>query len=216
MGHRAAGTLFARSKIMPKPVPLLSKYGQPIHWTRALICGVGGAATLMAFMDIFNMLGITQFSFEVFLGSLITGNRFSPRSWIWGVFGNWVVGAVFGMLYAYFFEYVLRRANTRVGALLGLGHAVLAATVIFPFFYMAHRQVGTGVEFGFFGSALDPGTPILLFTAHVLFGIEMGLFYGPVRSERIRMHDFEPGESGLPGDQDVIREEDNPVDRIAV
>jgi hypothetical protein len=52
--------------------------------------------------------------------------------------------------------------------------------------------------------------------SHLLFGMMMGAFYGPVRMERIRERFSEPGESGTLSDGDVITSEEDPEDRVAV
>ena len=101
---------------------------------------------------------------------------------------------------------------------MGLGHAVLAMVAFFPFFNILHQQIGTGLypDFGFFGSGLGGPTPILLLIGTLLFGATMGTFYGPVRAYRVRSRIFEPGETGMPGEEGVITEEDDPIDRQAV
>ncbi len=203
---------------MPKKVSQMSLNEQPIHWFRAFICGVGGATLMSAFIDCFYMLGLTPFSFELYLGSLLRGSPYGPHNFTLGLFANWLLGGLFGFVYAYAFEYVYRRATSRVGVMLGLGHAVLAAIGFFPFFNLLHEQTETGLftSFGFFGSALGGPTLILLLTGHFLFGAMMGTFYGPVRAARVRAHEYEPGEMGFPGDPDVITDEEDSIDRMAV
>lgn len=201
---------------MPKKVSQFARYEQPIHWSRAVICGIWASAMMMAFMDIFYMLGTSHFSLELYLGSLIRGTvQYAPRNWIVGVFANWLVGAIFGILYAVAFESYLYRANSRVGAYLGFAHAVLAALVVFPFFGMVRQQMDLPIyeHFGILGSSIDAATPILLFTAHIMFGVTMGTFYGPVRTRRARARNFEPGELGFQGEPDVITHIEDPTDQ---
>lgn len=191
----------------------MERYEQPINWRRSILSGMVGAILMMGFLDIFFMAGITRFSLEVYIGSMVTGSRYGTPTWLIGMIANTILGGLFGIIYGYFFEYVYRRVNVRIGSFLGFAHAILAAVAFFPFFGLLHAQMNTGVPFGFFGSAIDPTTPILLFFGHVLFGICMGLFYGPVRASRVRQREFEPGETGLPGDPDVIRPEEDAEDR---
>jgi hypothetical protein len=202
---------------MPRRVSPLESRVQPINWLRAIFAGIVGSALMMSFVDIFNMMGITPFSFEVYLGGLLRGNIHGSQTWMLGVLANWVVGALFGTFYAYIFEYVLKRSNVRYGIYLGFAHAFLAAVLIFPFFGVLQQQMGTGLaeRFGFFGSGMGGPTPILLFFAHLLFGASMGLFYGPVRYVRVHMNQWEPGETVLPWESGAItEEEDNPDSRI--
>lgn len=192
----------------------LMRNEQPINWSRGFMTGVFGASLMMAFIDSFNMMGLTRFSYEVYLGSLIRGTPYGTHNWTVGVFANWLVGGVFGLLYAYFFEYQFGRASARVGLLLGFGHAALASVAFFPFFNAIHEQMGSPLYagFGFFGSGLNPGTPILLLIGNLLFGATVGAFYGPVREDRVMARLFEPGESGLPGEAGVISDtDDQPV-----
>jgi hypothetical protein len=177
-----------------------------MNWGRAFISGVIGATGMIAVIDCFTGLGLTPFSLEMYLGTMIYGDPHSPYSWTLGVFATWILGGIFGFFYAYFFEFVFHRANARIGSLLGIGHAVLAAVLFFPFFQMLQHEGGTAPmpEFGFFGSGMGWLTPILLVAAHVMFGAGMGTFYGPVHADRSHARVFEPGEIASEGDDDAI------------
>ena len=71
--------------------------------------------------------------------------------------------------------------------------------------------------FGFLGSSINPATPLLIIVGHLIFGMTMGTFYGPIGLERLHARQFEPGESGKAyEDPDVITPEDDPIDRVAV
>lgn len=189
---------------------------QPINWSRAFIGGFIGVSLMMAFVDIFAMMGWTAFTFEAYLGSLFYPGTYGPRGWIVGLIANWVVGSLIGILYGYFFEYVFSRANAGIGALTGLIHAVVAGLTLFPFFTITHEWLGTDrfETFGFLGSALGPATFVILLLAHVLYGMVMGLIYGPVRQQRLQMQYHEPGEYGQPGERGVITDEEDPQDRM--
>jgi hypothetical protein len=190
---------------------------QPINWGRAFLTGVFGVTLMMAFVDIFAMMGVSPFSFEVYLGTLLRGSGTADPhlSWIVGLLGNWLIGGLFGLVYAYFFEYIFRRADARIGLLVGLGHAGLAAVAIFPFFNILHQEVGTGLfdSFGILGSGLSLSVPPILILGHCLFGATAGLLYGPVRLGRVQTRDFEPGESEVSDRRRLIRAVEDPVDR---
>jgi hypothetical protein len=188
-----------------KPVPL-ALIDPPIAWRRAFISGVFGATMMMATLDIFFMMGITPFSFEQYLGGLLRGTPYGHHNWTVGFFANWIVGGVFGFVYAWAFEFVFKKSGGRLGTWLGLLHAGVAAVAVFPFFGILHEEARTGVypDFGFFGVGLGGPTPILLLFSHLVFGATVGLFYGPVGSERIRSRFSEPGEKGMPGELDVL------------
>lgn len=191
---------------------------QPIHWGRAFLCGVIGAVFMMMFLDTFYLMGITPFNFEVYLGALIRGTQHGPQNWTLGFFASSLVGGVFGILYAYFFEYVFFRADSLLGIKLGFFHALFAAFAVFPFFGAIHEQLDTGLypQFGILGWELGAATPILIVTGHLLFGVCVGTFYGPARGDRVQFRYFEPGETGGPLDEGVITQEEDAEDRIAV
>lgn len=171
---------------------------------------------MMAVVDTFNALGFTQFSFEQYLGSLFMV-PYPHQRWTLGLLLNWVVGGAFGTFYAWCFEFQTHRASARIGARIGLIHAVIAAAVLFPFLNIIHGFVGTELysNFGFFGSGLGSATVVILLVAHVMYGATVGLFYGPVRVARVRYREFEPGDQGFPGEPGVITEEEDATDRWA-
>jgi hypothetical protein len=193
-------------------VTRLGQTEQPLNWKRAFVSGVLGASLMMGFIDIFFMLGYTPFSYEEYMGALLRGTIYGQQNWAIGLLVNWFIGGLFGFVYAFAFEFVYKRADTRIGTKLGLGHAILAACAFFPFFTILHQELGTGLypDFGFFGVGLGAPTPILLLMGTLLFGSTMGLFYGPVRADRIRLREWEPGEWGLPGDPEVITDGEDP------
>lgn len=173
---------------------LFSRTEQPIGWGRAFVSGVFGVSMMMGFIDIFYLMGVTPFSFEQYLGSLLRDTPYGQQNWIVGLLANWAAGGLFGFVYAWAFEYGLGRSGARSGAFVGLVHAIVAAIAVFPFFGILHAQSDTGVyrEFGFFGVGLGAPTPILLLIGHLLFGVTVGLFYGPVRAYRVRAKVYEP------------------------
>ena len=190
----------------------MESHGQPINWRRAFLSGAAGTLLMLAFIDFCNLAGLTPFSMERYLGSVFyTGS--SASHWTLGFFVNLVVGGLLSVFYAYNFEYVFRHSGVGLGTRLGFGHAVIAALFVFPFFGVIHDQLGTGVQFGFFGAALGVATPIILLAAHLMYGACVGLFYGPVRNERIRALYSEPGEVGLSARmRGVITPDEDPVD----
>lgn len=202
---------------MPRKLTVIERYGQPIAWGRAFWAGVFSAMLIAGWIDIFNMMGISRFSFERYLGALIMQTPYGPQVWTVGFLAHSLVGGVFGFLYAYLFEYYFRMSGARLGTYLGFAHAVFAAVLVFPFFGLLHKQIGTGYPaLGFFGAGLDPATPVLLLTGHLMFGICMGLFYGPVRASRVLTREFEPGETNPEDTPGVVGEDDQTGSRGVV
>jgi len=163
-------------------------------------------------------MNLTPFSFEEYLGSLIRDSQYGQHNWTLGFLANLITGGIFGIFYAYCFEFVFFRASSRIGIWISFWHTLLAGVAFFPFFGVMHEFLKTGLypDFGFLGSGLGAQTLILIATGHCLFGASMGLFYGGVRAERVRERYFEPGESGSFDDPDVITWEEDPVDRLVV
>lgn len=190
---------------------------QPLQWTYAIFCGAVSAIFMMSFIDIFYMMGITPFTYEDYIGSLIHQGQYGGQVWTIGFLANLVIGSLFGILYAYCFEYPFKRATPRLGIWLGVWHTLAAAFALFPFFNAIHEFMGIQLysNFGILGSGLGLQTTILLITGHLLFGVCMGLFYGPVGLERVRAKEFEPGETGVPPSSGGISREEDPEDRAA-
>jgi hypothetical protein len=203
---------------VPKKVSPFAKKEQPIHWGRTFLVGALSAVAMMAFIDIFYLMGITPFAFEDYVGSLIRATPYGPHNWTVGFLANCVMGGVFAIFYAYLFEYVYYGTSSRLGVWIGFLHSILAAVAIFPFFNTVHEVLGTGLypHFGLLGSGLGGATAILIFAGHLLFGVCMGTFYGPARSDRVQGRYFEPGETVAYGEEGAITFEDAPEDRIAV
>jgi hypothetical protein len=204
---------------MPKRVSELARNEQPIRWGRAITCGMISVSFMMAFIDTFYMMELTPFSFEIYLGSLIHGSHSGDHIWTVGFLANLVTGGLFGVFYAYCFEYVFYKANTKLGIWVSVWHVVAASVAIFPFFNVMHEFIGTGTypRFGILGSGLGLDTAVMILIGHFLFGSSMGLFYGGVRAVRVREGRLgsEPGETGKPGEPGVITDEDA-EDRVAV
>lgn len=182
-----------------RKVSLLGRTEQPMRWGRAIWSGILGVTMMMAFVDIYYLMGLTPFSYEQYLGSLLRGTAYGQENWTVGFFANWVVGGAIGCLYAWAFEWVTKKSGARTGIFLGLIHALVAAVAIFPFFNILHVEAGTHLydRFGLFGSGLGASTPILLLFGNLLFGATVGIFYGPVRAQRIRARAYEPGEQWM-------------------
>ena len=189
-------------------VSKLAKSEQPISWVRAFLSGIGGVSVMMGFIDIsFSCWAIRHFlssnTWGACCGARFTGSRIG--SWVSSPTGWWAVSLA---------SCTAGHLNMSSGApegesvrLWGLDMPLFAAVAVFPFFAILQDQAHTGLypDFGFFGVGLGAPTPILLLMGHLLFGMTVGLFYGPVRAYRVRARVYEPGESaGLPGELEVI------------
>ncbi len=199
---------------MPRKLTLLELKQQPIFWFRAVVVGLIGTLIMMAWVDIFYLAGVTPFSYELYLGSLLRGTQYGGHNWTVGFLASLLVGSIFGLFYAYFFEYVYFRANVRTGLKVAFWHILAAALAFFPFFGALHEFVGTGLypDFGVLGSGLGVFTFVLLILGHLLFGASTGLLYGGVKIQRAREAEFEPGETGVPPSLGGQTKEEDPED----
>jgi hypothetical protein len=179
---------------MPKVYDAYTYNAQPMNWGRAFLSGVCASLIFMSFIDVFYMLGVTPFNMEVYVGSLLRDSLTGTHNWTAGFFANLVIGGLFGLLYGFFFEDVFKRSGSRVGIWAGFIHAFFAMIAVFPFFNIVAQQMNIELypNFGVFGLGLGPATPLVLLLAHLLFGVTMGMFYGPVRMDRLRSKFMEP------------------------
>jgi hypothetical protein len=168
-----------------------------MNWIRAAISGVFASLVLMSVIDIFYMMDITPFNLEVYIGSIFRDSLVGTHNWTVGFLINLIMGGVFGLIYGFFFEDVFQRSGSRVGLITGCFHILLAGAAVFPFFGIVAEQQGAALfpHFGILGSGISAATPIVLILAHLLFGATMGLFYGPVRLDRLRAKFSEPEDS---------------------
>src|SRR4051812_13901392 len=118
---------------MPRKVTQLEATEQPIRWGRAMICGAISSIFMMSYLDTYYMMGITPFTFEAYLGSLVFGYPYAAHVWTVGFLLNLLFGGLFGIFYAYCFEYVFKRTSTRLGIWIGVWHSTAAAVAFFPF-----------------------------------------------------------------------------------
>ncbi len=203
---------------MPKKISEYYLKEQPINWGRTIVAGAISALFMATFIDIFYLIGITPFSFEIYLGTLLRGTQYGLLNWVAGLFANLIVGSLFGVFYGYCFEYIFLRSSARIGLWIGFWHTLAAGCAVFPFFGAIHEFMNTGLypKFGFLGASLSAATFFLIIFAHLLFGLCMGTFYGPVRLDRVLSQTFEPGETGLTPEEGGISKEEDPEDRMAV
>src|SRR5689334_13535703 len=110
---------------MPKKMSQFVLNEQPINWARAFIAGGASAIFMMAFIDSYYLMGMTPFTYEIYIGSLLLASIYGHQNWTVGWFANIFIGGLFGILYAYFFEYVFVRSSARLGTLLGFLHSIL-------------------------------------------------------------------------------------------
>src|SRR5690606_35492850 len=92
------------------------------------VAGLMGAMAMTAVLAVARILG-SPVNLGEMLGSMITG-ELDSASWLVGFALHLLAGAGFALAYAAMFEYSAHRASAGVGALYGLGHAVLSGLML--------------------------------------------------------------------------------------
>jgi hypothetical protein len=113
------------------------------------------------------------------LGASITGSA-DMWSWLLGAFGQLLVGAMAGVVYAAVFEWATRRAGALVGFIVGLAHVTVAG--IATGFLPAERLFAASLQPpGAFFEYRGLVALIAFIIAHLAFGVSVGAMYGRVR-----------------------------------
>src|SRR3990167_7836936 len=86
LGFGFAASLAMKRKLTTTERLLLNE--PPIAWVRAALAGMLSAGMMMALIDTFNMLCVTAFSFERFVGSTILGRADGTHVWTVGLVVN--------------------------------------------------------------------------------------------------------------------------------
>jgi hypothetical protein len=143
---------------------------------RAAIAGVIGAAVMSLAMAICRLMGVNA-NLESLIGSVFGVE--GSLAWIAGFIVHLTVGAVAAIVYAVGFEYALQRSGPLAGAAFGLAHGLLAGLFMSAIPAMNPLISDPQGAPGPFLNGLAWG-PALFLALHVLFGLVVGVVYGPV------------------------------------
>jgi hypothetical protein len=157
-----------------------------VDWVGWAIFGFVGTIVLTGVMVFAQLAGWTRMDLPLMLGTV-----FSPRverARVIGVFLHLAAGQGFALLYAAAF-WRLGRSGVLLGGAVGLVHGLAALTLIIPFLPSIHPRMSSersGPEIesvleppGLFALNFGAPTPIVTLIAHVLFGITLGVLFGP-------------------------------------
>ncbi len=160
--------------------------------SRAMMGGAIGAVAVTIYNLILRYLGM-HIDLEMILGTIFGGMP-SPGMW-WIGFGiHVIVGMIFGIIYAFFFELGTRRTGWAAGLKIGVLHTFIAG-----FLYGLFPVISPVIPYylpapGYF-MAHDGFPYIIAFIGmYMLFGIIMGLTYKI--NGRIQLLPIEQGEAG--------------------
>jgi hypothetical protein len=150
----------------------------------AVVGGLVGTLVLTTMLRAASELGLTRMDIPFLLGTAVTENR------VWAKAVGYVLHFVFGLLFAlgyWVIFVVLDASGVLLGGLLGLLHALFAATalvnVLLP---VVHPRMGTGFDAAGSSPLLEPPgflllnygrqTPIVTVVAHIVYGATVGGF----------------------------------------
>jgi hypothetical protein len=158
--------------------------GGVVSGWRAFTAGVVAGAILSVILALGRAFGL-RIDFAQILGTMV-----EPRptifNWMLGYGVYLAVSGIFGLLYSAAFV-IAGRAGWRVGALLGIGHAVIAglllglASVLSPAM-RHHNELAPGPFMAYWGVA----GVVSLFALCIVFGALVGLVYRPGHFRLIR------------------------------
>jgi uncharacterized membrane protein YagU involved in acid resistance len=155
-----------------------------MHWASWAIWGFGATVVLTTFLSMSQGIKWTRLNIPLMLGTMLTSDRDNAK---WkGIFIHMLNGYIFSLVYVATFH-VWGEANWQRGAVIGAVHALFVLAVALPnlpaihprmasehYMYKDFRQLEPP---GFFALNYGISTPIVIFIAHVIFGIILGVLY---------------------------------------
>lgn len=153
-----------------------------MDWAGWALFGLVATAVLTAVMISAQLTGLTRLDLPLLLGTIVTDDP--DRARVAGFFIHLVIGQGFAFGYAASFA-LLDRATWWLGALLGLVHVTVALTVLVPLLAGVHPRIASDRAGpsstaaleppGLLGLNYGPQTPIVAITAHLAFGVALGM-----------------------------------------
>jgi hypothetical protein len=157
-----------------------------VDWGGWALFGLLATAALTAVLVVAQLAGLTRMDLPMMLGTLIVDDP--DRARVVGSVIHLGIGQLFALGYAAVFA-LLGRAGWRVGAALGLVHAVVALTVLVPLLPGVHPRMATTRSGPSFGPGLEPPgllglnygrqTVAVAVVAHLTYGLALGTLLGP-------------------------------------
>lgn len=156
-----------------------------MDWAGWAVFGMVATTGLTAVMILAQLAGRTRFDLPLMLGTIVTADP--DRARIAGFAMHLAVGQVFALFYAAGFA-ALDRSDWWLGALFGLGHAMVALTVFVPMLPGVHPRMASDRAGPASTAVLEPpglfslnygvATPAVALGAHIVYGAVLGLFLG--------------------------------------
>ena len=155
-----------------------------MNWGDWLLWGFVATLALSILLAGSQGLGLTRMNLPFMVGTVFTPDP--DKAKLYGFLVHLINGWIFSLLYILIFE-SLGRATWWIGAVIGLGHALLILGVLVSLMpglhpRMASEQHGPSANRlleppGFFALNYGFRTPLSVVLAHLVFGIILGVFY---------------------------------------
>lgn len=155
-----------------------------MNWHSWLLWGFIATLSLSILLAGSHGLGLTRMNLPFMIGTLFTPDR--DRAKLYGFFFHLFNGWVFSLLYVLIFE-SLQQATWWLGAIIGLGHALLVLLVIVPLMPGFHPRMASEQHGPSATRMLEPPgllalnyglrTPLSVLLSHIVFGMILGSFY---------------------------------------
>jgi hypothetical protein len=157
-----------------------------MDWDGWVIFGLIATGALSVVLISAQLAGLTRLDIPLLLGTMLVPDP--DRARVAGFFVHLATGQVFALGYAAVFA-ELDRATWWLGGLLGLLHGLVALAVIVPLLPGVHPRMASARAGLSSGPALEPPgllglnygreTPVVTLTAHLVYGVALGLLLDP-------------------------------------
>src|SRR5687768_8058077 len=154
-----------------------------MDWARWATFGLAATAGLTAVMISAQLAGWSRMDIPMMLGTIFVHNP--DRARVVGAAVHLLNGQAFGLGYGIAFA-LLDTSSWWLGALFGLGHGLIALTLIVPLLPGVHQRMGSSRSGTHLPAALEPPgllalnygpqTPVVTLMAHVVYGAVLGMF----------------------------------------
>jgi len=156
-----------------------------MDWAGWALFGLLATTVLTALMISAQLGGLSRLDLPLILGTVVTPDPDRARVAGFGI--HLVVGQLFALAYATCFA-LLGEASWWLGGLLGALHGALALTVLIPLLVGIHPRMASNRAGPQSTAVLEPPgllglnygaqTPLITFTAHVAYGVALGVLLG--------------------------------------
>lgn len=155
-----------------------------IVWSQAILAGVVGAGLMALGMFAGRLMGLSTDMIRVVGLLIVPEDRPSSVIHLVGILGHFLMGALFGVVYALFFTAV--GAATAIGPaalwgmVFGALHGVTIGALLGVLPTLHPRMGGDGAALeapGFFGRRIGLGMPVALILLHIIYGVSAGVIY---------------------------------------